>query len=51
MAQTLKRSKSKRRTSTLKKKGTKAKKGKTSSVRRNYEYDHHYGLALTGRSK
>jgi hypothetical protein len=49
MAQRSKRSK--RRTSTLKKKGTKAKKRKMSSVRRNYEYDHHYGLALMGRSK
>ena len=36
---------SKRRTSARKKKGTKAKKRKkTSGVRRNYEYDHEYGL-------
>jgi len=43
--------KTKRRTSARKKKGAKAKKRKkTSGVRRNYEYDHHYGLPLNEHS-
>ncbi|MFZ0068436.1 MAG: hypothetical protein WAK90_19905 [Pseudolabrys sp.] len=40
--------KTKRRTSVRKKKGTKAKK--RSVRRRGYEYDHKYGLALQRRA-
>jgi len=47
MMQRSERSRTKRLAPARKKKGTKAKKRKkTKRVRRNYEYDHHYGLRL-----